>query len=710
MRLLLFFLIVFLTFGQDTNRLNVVPNTTTQGRIQFKGSGTGVPTAPTGSDVNVFQRGGKLLCKDASGNDCWAVTTSGGTDVPLSASAIYVSVKDYGALGDGSHDDTAAIVNALAASDAVFFPCGNYKTTSKITLTTGKSLIGCAPANHWRGTSAAKVTYYGSDRAFEIKPSASGSADTINVINLGINGVNATGTAKGFVIDGSAASAYVEGVYFEGVTIEDFPSYQLYGTGLIFMLSFTNSTFINLNRAATGDHTVFFGDNQYRSQVYFYDCNIGQYAVGKWAVKEELSTRTSFFGGTIFMAGLSGANGSHGVWVNGGLDIYGVNVEGLPSATSSQTAVRYTGSNGANIQGTIIASAIGVELGDPASKSTPAIWAVLSGNIGNNVDDVKIWDGGSRIGTTILSLGNTAPPITVTNLRATVDGVYSDVLWWNFSSGLNIGAMPFTTTGNVSTGPLSTSTIAASSTITGSSTVIGNPLESTSGILRGTGANPILINNHAQTQDKTNLSLRAYSSQTNPFISMQDYAGVEVSRWNKDGSFQIIGVTYANLPSPSNGQFTYCTDCQQANPCASGGSGAFARREAGVWNCAGSGGGGGGTLTSVSSGTGISCVTVGTAVTCSIDSTTVPTFITGSATIDFGSISQNACATSTITVTGAATGDTVAPGWPSTIEAGLTKDMYVSSANTVTVNVCKITSGSVDPASQTYSATIVRHF
>lgn len=48
-----------------------------------------------------------------------------------------VSVKDYGAVGDGVTDDTVAKNNAEAANASVYWPAGNYKLTSPPTL--GKS-------------------------------------------------------------------------------------------------------------------------------------------------------------------------------------------------------------------------------------------------------------------------------------------------------------------------------------------------------------------------------------------------------------------------------------------------------------------------------------------------------------------------------------------------------------------------------------------
>lgn len=80
----------------------------------------------------------------------------------------------------------------------------------------------------------------------------------------------------------------------------------------------------------------------------------------------------------------------------------------------------------------------------------------------------------------------------------------------------------------------------------------------------------------------------------------------------------------------------------------------------------------------------------------------------GSATVDLGSIAAGAIATFTITVTGAAAGDTVYVGPPSTIEEGLTWCAFVSAADTVTVRVHNTTAGAIDPASATWKAKVVK--
>lgn len=93
-----------------------------------------------------------------------------------------------------------------------------------------------------------------------------------------------------------------------------------------------------------------------------------------------------------------------------------------------------------------------------------------------------------------------------------------------------------------------------------------------------------------------------------------------------------------------------------------------------------------------------------------VSTATVPTYLTAATSLDFPSTAANACSELTISLTGAGTGDSVAAGWPSDFDAGLQGTMYVSATNTVTVRICKITSGTVDPTSKSYRATIVRSF
>jgi hypothetical protein len=63
-----------------------------------------------------------------------------------------VSVKDFGAVGDGAADDTAAIQAAndavhTAGGGQVYFPAGTYKTTAQINRSVGVSFIGAGRSN-----------------------------------------------------------------------------------------------------------------------------------------------------------------------------------------------------------------------------------------------------------------------------------------------------------------------------------------------------------------------------------------------------------------------------------------------------------------------------------------------------------------------------------------------------------------------------------
>lgn len=78
------------------------------------------------------------------------------------------------------------------------------------------------------------------------------------------------------------------------------------------------------------------------------------------------------------------------------------------------------------------------------------------------------------------------------------------------------------------------------------------------------------------------------------------------------------------------------------------------------------------------------------------------------ASLNFGSTAQHVVNTLTVTVPGALPGDGVTLGPPSTIEAGFLWSGYVSAANTVTIRLAKIASGTLDPAEATWSVRVTR--
>jgi hypothetical protein len=100
----------------------------------------------------------------------------------------------------------------------------------------------------------------------------------------------------------------------------------------------------------------------------------------------------------------------------------------------------------------------------------------------------------------------------------------------------------------------------------------------------------------------------------------------------------------------------------------------------------------------------------GTQTVVAVDSAIVPTYLTVAAVLDFTSIASGACTESTLSLPGASAGDSVAPGWPASLESGLIGMMRISGSNTVAVRVCNLSGTTVDPAAATFRATVVRSF
>jgi hypothetical protein len=72
---------------------------------------------------------------------------------PVALPATTVSAKDYGARGNGKHDDTDAVLRAISAvarrgGGTVSFPAGEYRVT-KVALQSGVSLSGAGQATTW---------------------------------------------------------------------------------------------------------------------------------------------------------------------------------------------------------------------------------------------------------------------------------------------------------------------------------------------------------------------------------------------------------------------------------------------------------------------------------------------------------------------------------------------------------------------------------
>lgn len=86
---------------------------------------------------------GQVLTSLGGGQSSWQAPAGGGGGGGL---VTFINVKTYGAVGNGSNDDTTAIQNAINAAlattlglAAVYFPAGKYKITAKLNCSSATS-------------------------------------------------------------------------------------------------------------------------------------------------------------------------------------------------------------------------------------------------------------------------------------------------------------------------------------------------------------------------------------------------------------------------------------------------------------------------------------------------------------------------------------------------------------------------------------------
>jgi hypothetical protein len=107
---------------------------------------------PAGTQIAAFNNVGLSFVSGTTvvlGRDPSAAMEAATKQYVDSRARLYTNVKDYGATGNGSTDDTTAIQNAVnvAGAHTVFFPAGTYRTTASIYLAAGVSVLGVGPAS-----------------------------------------------------------------------------------------------------------------------------------------------------------------------------------------------------------------------------------------------------------------------------------------------------------------------------------------------------------------------------------------------------------------------------------------------------------------------------------------------------------------------------------------------------------------------------------
>lgn len=334
----------------------------------------------------------------------------------------YVSVTDFGAVGDGVTDDTAAIqaaIDATPVGGTLYFPdtTGFYLCNSTLMLNKSIQIVGGAVVrqleNGAKTTSGVILKYAGADKLLFVQRS--------NATGVGLNGILIKGIDFRPTVDGAASSGVVFdanggaifGVKFENCHWQYFGKYAAAalspGAGDVWDIQFENCSGINHSTsttdmfsfypAATGGAGSTGGFN-----ICFNNSYLQSRAAGYYAAKA----------GSLYMNdGLVesvGAGGGHGTYSGSSSKIVGTHYEAFLNA-SNPIGITLIGSKSIVMPGTVQSWYVGAKLATTDTK--------VFGTFAANTTDIVIDAGGPRTGTMIF-----AGSCSVTNNRYLNDGIF----------------------------------------------------------------------------------------------------------------------------------------------------------------------------------------------------------------------------------------------------------------------------------------------
>ncbi|MBO0323638.1 hypothetical protein J0X14_15110 [Muricauda sp. CAU 1633] len=102
----------------------------------------------------------------------------------------WASVKIFGAVGDGTTDDTEAIKKAIASNMNVYLPSGRYRVTETIKLRRGSKLIGLHPFATQLVLQESEGNFSGFGSPVPVLESSEGGDDIINGIGINTGAYN----------------------------------------------------------------------------------------------------------------------------------------------------------------------------------------------------------------------------------------------------------------------------------------------------------------------------------------------------------------------------------------------------------------------------------------------------------------------------------------------------------------------------------------
>lgn len=194
----------------------------TLGYYSVGDGGQGLYYGRSGASAGTYvDNGGTIIVPNGGdGSAAWLLANDG-----------IVSVKNFGAVGDGVADDTSAIERAINASErgTVFFPPGVYLVTRTLNLTVFRyEIIGARPARGMNAIAQAGANYASARIVFDpvdtsdwfISRYLAGTNDSIGPFvhkNLAFDFIGTNGIQLGnpaLPVDNSGGQAYIFGALF----------------------------------------------------------------------------------------------------------------------------------------------------------------------------------------------------------------------------------------------------------------------------------------------------------------------------------------------------------------------------------------------------------------------------------------------------------------------------------------------------------------
>lgn len=225
----------------------------------------------------------KILITDGEGTLGQALISQGAGVAPIFAAALVFNVKDYGAVGDDSTNDTSAIQAAVDAAGAVggvvWFPAGTYRMqTNPLKLYTGSTpYVGITIA----GAGADKAIIKQMTTGVDIIQGLNNTTGAVQLYNATVKdltlvfGGTASNSGNGIYLKQNAAG----GPSFQGMTFENLNINQIGGSGKygfnaesLIVSSLRNVMVVNSANGFYLNGGAFGGYDSINTSVNFFNC------------------------------------------------------------------------------------------------------------------------------------------------------------------------------------------------------------------------------------------------------------------------------------------------------------------------------------------------------------------------------------------------------------------------------------------------------